>query len=405
MSSRNTFVVTLLAAFLFAPSALQAQFPPFDPAEVIGRLEEKSANAATYEFEGVLQLEGQRGDDPVRLLTRAKIHFAVSEPGQYYLNLDTPEHGEYTLISNGEKSWAYVPKLKKYTEQEGAVLLDTDDTGAGGSDDERDLAEAFAHQVMPIFSELRTSAAAVDIDGVAKVKYDGQRHNWPIIRVMTKDTPPNGRSLIELTMHPATLRVARLVWTNVSYPNEEKTLLRMSVDFDRLSIAEPLPADTFVFTPPKKAKLADAVPIPGQTGSFLLHQPAPELSLKTLDGERITLSELRGRPVMLAFWASWCGPCRRELPTIIELEQEYKDRGLVVLGVNDEGKGPARKYAREAGLSFPTLDDTSRKAHRGYRVRSIPTTFLIDADGKIVRFFSGAKDEETLRSALAAVGL
>ena len=107
---------------------------------------------------------------------------------------------------------------------------------------------------------------------------------------------------------------------------------------------------------------------------------------------------------MLAFWASWCGPCRRELPTITQLNRDYEDKGLVVLGINDEGKSRARKYSQEAGLGFPTLDDTGRKAHRSYRVRSIPTTFLIDPEGRIVRFFRGAKDEETLRSALAAMG-
>jgi thiol-disulfide isomerase/thioredoxin len=109
--------------------------------------------------------------------------------------------------------------------------------------------------------------------------------------------------------------------------------------------------------------------------------------------------------VLLSFWASWCGPCRRELPTVSKLNDEYKSKGLVVIGVNDEGKGPARHYAREAGLTFPTLDDSGLKAHRRYRVRSIPATFLIDAQGKIVRFFRGAKDEAELRAALKSAGL
>ena len=183
------------------------------------------------------------------------------------------------------------------------------------------------------------------------------------------------------------------------------SVLRLTVDFSSFQLGELLPGSLFSFIPPKNARLVDAVPIPGQTGSFLVNHPAPDFELKTLDGRRLRLGDLRGKPVLLSFWASWCSPCRRELPDLVKLYEEFRDQGLFVAGVNDEGKGTARQYAEKAGLTFTILDDSGEKANRLYRVRSIPCTFLIDRDGKIVRFLSGARDYGALRSALKAVGL
>jgi len=118
----------------------------------------------------------------------------------------------------------------------------------------------------------------------------------------------------------------------------------------------------------------------------------------------VAVDQLAGKGVVLNFWASWCGPCRRELPSIVKLHEEFKDKGLVILGVNDEDKGTAKSFAGKAGLTFPTLDDSSQKLHRQYRVNSIPTIFLIDREGKIVRFLKGSRDEESLRKVLQTVG-
>ena len=112
--------------------------------------------------------------------------------------------------------------------------------------------------------------------------------------------------------------------------------------------------------------------------------PAPDFTLKSNGGTNLKLSELRGEVVLINFWASWCGPCRQEMPVLSELQDKYKDLGFTVLGVNvEEDSAPARKLLRELPVSFPVLFDTSNKVSRAYNVVAMPSTVLVDRDGKV----------------------
>jgi peroxiredoxin len=112
--------------------------------------------------------------------------------------------------------------------------------------------------------------------------------------------------------------------------------------------------------------------------------PAPDFTLKGDNGTNLKLSELRGEVVLINFWASWCGPCRQEMPVLSELQKKYKDLGFTVLGVNvEEDSAPARKLLREAPVSFPVLFDTQNKVSRAYNVVAMPSTVLVDRDGNV----------------------
>ena len=112
---------------------------------------------------------------------------------------------------------------------------------------------------------------------------------------------------------------------------------------------------------------------------------APDFTLQTLDGEtQYQLSELKGQVVYLDFWASWCGPCRKAFPEVMELHKEYKDRGLEVLAISlDQAPGPAKKFIAQQGSQFPALFDAKKSAAVAYGVRSIPSTVIVDAEGKV----------------------
>jgi peroxiredoxin/outer membrane lipoprotein-sorting protein len=384
---------------------LFAQNSTADVTRVVKEISEKAKNATSYAFEGELLIQGKRGE-VARTLSQAKVKLAVAPQGKFLLRVAGVDKDEYWLQSDGQKTWAYVPKLKKYTETESAQIVEDDEeeSGGGGSD-ERDMAEKWSRLIVPTLAKMYETAKAADQNGTVDVKYEGEKQKWPLYRVITKKDAIEGQSLTQVAVDPNTLRIGRIVWSTAFEDQGEKMVFQLTLNVSSMQLGTILPEATFVFDPPKNAKLADSVPIPGQTGSFLVDKPAPDFELKTLEGEKVKLSDFRGKPVLLNFWATWCGPCRREMPGLVKLYQENRGKGLVVLGLNDEDRGTARKFCEANNVQFATLDDSALKAHRLYRVRSIPSIFLIDKDGKVVKFFSGAQDYSKLQTALKAVGL
>ncbi len=111
---------------------------------------------------------------------------------------------------------------------------------------------------------------------------------------------------------------------------------------------------------------------------------APAFELRDLDGETVSLSGLRGSPVMLNFWATWCPPCRAEMPYLQEIYDEWTSQGLVLLAINlRESSSEVRGFMQSNGLSFPVLLDSTGSVGTKYNVSGIPTTFFIDKDGII----------------------
>ena len=112
---------------------------------------------------------------------------------------------------------------------------------------------------------------------------------------------------------------------------------------------------------------------------------APDFSLGTLEGNTMRLSDLRGQPVILNFWATWCPPCRAEMPELEKVWRQYKGSGLMLLGVDQaESAAVVEQFARnDMGVTFPILLDTDLAVRNKYAVRALPTTVFIDAEGRI----------------------
>jgi peroxiredoxin len=112
--------------------------------------------------------------------------------------------------------------------------------------------------------------------------------------------------------------------------------------------------------------------------------PAPDFTLRTLDGQKLRLGEQRGRGVLVNFWATWCGPCRQEMPHLNKLYEKYKSSGFVLLGVNvDDDTRQAAGVADKLGVRFPVLPDADKRVSRQYDLSAMPSTVLIDRDGKV----------------------
>jgi len=126
--------------------------------------------------------------------------------------------------------------------------------------------------------------------------------------------------------------------------------------------------------------------------SGLEGQQAPDFALKSSSGENLRLSEYRGDVVMINFWATWCGPCRQEMPLLDELYTRYQRVGFNLLGVNiDDDSRRAMKMIDELGVNFPVLFDARKEVSKLYAVDAMPVTVLVDREGKVRHVHHGYK--------------
>ena len=124
----------------------------------------------------------------------------------------------------------------------------------------------------------------------------------------------------------------------------------------------------------------------GPTSDGELGAPAPDFRLEDLDGRPVRLADYRGQVVLINFWATWCVPCRTEMPEIESAYRAHRERGFAVLAIDvQEPAGMVRPFMAELGLTFPALLDLVGSVSRAYRARALPASFLVDRQG-IVRY-------------------
>ena len=129
-----------------------------------------------------------------------------------------------------------------------------------------------------------------------------------------------------------------------------------------------------------------ALTLAGTAAAVTVQDAAPDFTLKSLEGTNLRLEEYRGQVVLINFWASWCGPCRQEMPLLDRLHQRYVDTGFAVLGVNVEGEeAPARELIDKIPVTFPVLIDEGQLVSELYKLEAMPSTVVVDRDG-VVRY-------------------
>lgn len=127
-------------------------------------------------------------------------------------------------------------------------------------------------------------------------------------------------------------------------------------------------------------------------------QKAPDFTIKLLSGKEVSLSDFKGKPLIVNFWASWCGPCREEAPILVKAAEEYGNKVQFLGIIFQDTEAGAKDFIEEFKITYPNGMDTSGQAAQAYKITGVPETFFIDANGMLRAKWLGALTEEKLKS-------
>ncbi len=237
---------------------------------------------------------------------------------------------------------------------------------------------------------------------VYRITYDSE----PAVKMMQdpeqlKQTAANGQAALNAIKDPAERAEAA---KELAAATDVKSLTSTET-YSKIDVPLSLPKTTFALNAPAGTKPVRVPAMPSERPGLLVGSTVPDFSLTGLDGKQVKLSQFRGRPVMLDFWATWCGPCVAELPHTQKVFEASKGSDLQVLAISDETNEVVSSFLKEKKYTFPTALDTKKEAADAYKATVIPTFVVIDANGKVVAYVVGGGQDEKINNALAKVGV
>jgi thiol-disulfide isomerase/thioredoxin len=306
------------------------------------------------------------------------------------------------MVADGESLWTSVPELSQYQVQSLAKVR----AGADSNAYQRqfDPAAGYEHLLAGV-----TSVRSLGRDTVMLGRGAVTCERYALTSVNAEAEAQGVKVLPHvLWVDPAT----HLVLLDSTRAEQHHPQLGevYSVTMSRMVVAEADPVltpDTFRFRPESGLRRVRRFMQASPEHTAMEGQPAEDFTLETLaDSKPIKLSELKGKVVVLDFWATWCGPCRGWLPIVAKAHRDYAAKGLVVYAVNERETEPkVREYLEKQKLDVPVLMDLSGSVGSNYHSTAIPLTVIVGRDGKVFRVMVGLHDEEDLRDALHEAGI
>jgi peroxiredoxin/outer membrane lipoprotein-sorting protein len=305
-------------------------------------------------------------------------------------------------VSDGEETWTYFKALDQYR-REAAVPME----GVGKGGEKSSPSPAANESFLDLYTSLGDEGVASSVVGEQDIQWGGRSILCTVIESTPTATDPSGLSKgpDTLWVDPARALVLKSVHRTEGQWTGTKTTTRMELTFDEILVEEAPPDELFAFEPPAGAKEVEDFTMGSATRTDLSGKAAPDFRLDDLDGRPHRLANYRGKVVVLDFWASWCAPCRKELPAIERLHREYGSKGLVVLAVNTESHKVASSFMKKYGYSFTVLTDVEGAVFHDYAIASIPVTVVVDKEGVVTAHFVGYQGEEELLAAIRRAGL
>lgn len=392
-------MVMQAVATLLALSPLAAQTPE-DAEALLHRSAETYRTAETYLFlanEATVTAAGlQRKETASTFLT------AKDADGRSRVEIDDGSQGG-VAVDDGAKRWLYLPRLGKYAE---LPRQQTDASGQGlpGLD-----FAVLVKRYVDRYSSLDQRVLNAKISGEETLATQFGDVDCVIVSAVYNPPPGMREGAIERQYWIARDSGVVLKEHSVAgmlQPNStNRVTVTQDVSFQGASIGERVDKQVFTFVPPPGAMQVESFRDQGGVEDQVDRQ-APDFTLEDIrSAQTVQLSELRGKVVLLEFWATWCGPCRYDMPHVQALYDELKDKGLEVYGVNSEIHTRAINYLSAAGLSFPTLHDERMRVAMLYQVKALPAFVVIDRQGRIASYMIGTRTKAELEKAVFDAGL
>ena len=337
--------------------------------------------------------------------TESQYIVAADSFGRARMELVDEASGSLSVF-DGEISWFYVPHMAQYIEHKRNPFAATKpDPGNAKPFDIHKAASRYAQRYSGVADRLENARITL----VKSVDEPRGKVSYAVVEAEYQTPPGTSQGSVRRTFwidQAAGIVVREVSIASMIPPNVGKRVeVTQTISFQQLIVNGPAPSGTFDFTPPDKAELVQEFGPTNASVSRAVGKQAADFTLNDLSGNTFRLEEQRGNVVLLNFWATWCTPCRIDLPHIEALHREFSGRGLVVLGVNNEPAAIAARFFAEQGYSFPSLADIGDQVARQYSVNSLPTTVVIDRGGNVSNYLIGVHSEERLRREIAKAGL
>jgi thiol-disulfide isomerase/thioredoxin len=310
--------------------------------------------------------------------------------------------GESVIVSDGENTWMYVGMIKQYTK-----------TAAASTP------ESLVKSLVPGMSSVIDQMKAKDpylsakIVGEETMEVEGKKIDCYVVEAkLDKISLPGSVEMSDGVQKVWVDKITKLSLKQTMTATVQGGAVAEPAQMSQVStvISEkldvPVQDSSFTFTPPEGSKqVAEFQSALKGTGD-LTGKPAPSFKLQSVAGKEVSLEDLKGKFVLLDFWATWCVPCRHDLPVIEKLHQEFHRKGLAVIGIDaGEDSDTISQFLQTSKLSYPILLTADSSVLPSYNVTAFPTLVLLDADGKVVFYHVGAGGEKALRESLAKLGL
>lgn len=378
--------------------------------DVLQAVESRYKTMGTFELQAVLNSTvksvGQNENSSF------PIYYAHKKPGHLRIEVRGNQMA-MTIVSNGNTTWTYLPEAKEYKEQNLSVVQSAGSPAGkltSSSSDFTDLGEQLTETYKTITKNMK-SARILGTQTVTMA--DGTKKEAYKIKVTYKhDAGMQGMKispttyLIDKKTH-LVLRQSLQVSATENSPRSPLTMYQ-TVSLEKADLSPAFADTVFRFSPPASAQKVKHFTFArnnNMTGDDLVGKKAINFDLTSFNGKEVNLKDLRGKVVVLDFWATWCGPCREAHPHLQKLYDEYKEDGLVVLGINSESKKKVRHYMKENGYTFTNLMDPKQKVSIDYRVNAIPSVFVINRKGVVDSHLLGYQNESAMRKAIQKAGL